>query len=342
MATAGQLYFPPSASGQWETVRPAEVGWHAKRLDDALSFAGGKHSTGLIVLRDGRILAERYWGTGGAHTVRDIASAQKSVVSVLVGIAQQQGLLSIDAPSSAVLGDGWSQAPADHERRITLRHHLSMCTGLDEELAPESEPGASWYYNNRAYHIVKDGLERVTGRPLDEWSREVLWGPIGMADTSWVTRQAPPGVPRNLFAFGPEDAPFSALLTTVRDMARFGLLVQNHGEWDGRPVLADRFYLDAATETSQQMNPSYGFFWWLNGKASYLRPMRQGRVAGPLVPSAPPDLFCALGAADQKIYVCRSLGLVVARQGAAAEEPGAAMSSFDDALWAKLMAARLE
>jgi CubicO group peptidase (beta-lactamase class C family) len=339
MQVRSATYFPPAAGDAWECIEPGDAGWDRRLLDAAAGLAGERNSTGFIVLLNGRILAERYWSGANEDTVRDVASAQKSATSVLVGIAQGQGLLRIDEPSSAILGEGWSQAPPMQERRILWRHHLSMCTGLDEDLVPEAEPGTAWYYNNRAYHLVKTGLERAVGRPLDAWSREVLWGRIGMRATRWETRVAPAGVPRNLFAFGPEDAPFSALMTTVRDMARFGLLVQDGGAWAGEAVLRDTAFLDAATQTSQPMNPAYGYLFWLNGKESYLRPMRQPGGRGPLIPSAPVDLICALGAGDQKTYVSRSLGVVVARQGSAAGEVSGAMSAFDDALWSKLMAA---
>ncbi len=332
-------YFPPMGSEPWETVAPADAGWDAARLDAALDFAGEKQSTGFAVLHEGRIMAERYWGTGAAHVKRDIASAQKSITSALVGIALQEGLFSLDTPSSSFLGDGWSNATPEQERRITLRHHLSMCTGLEEDLTFEADPGTFWYYNNRTYHIIKTGLERVAGKPLDDWSREMLWARIGMQDTNWVTRIAPAGVPRNLFAFGPEDAPFSALMTTVRDMARFGLLVQNFGEWADTPILRDRAYLAASTDSSQEMNPAYGYLWWLNGKASYLNPGRRPGGDGALIPAGPADLICALGAGDQKIYISRSLGTVIVRQGDPAGTAAATRSEFDNELWTKLMAA---
>lgn len=61
---------------------------------------------------------------------------------------------------------------------------------------------------------------------------------------------------------------------------------------------------------------------------------------GPLVPSAPADAFAALGHADQKIYVARSLDLVLVRQGESAGEAKNALSSFDEELWQKVIAAK--
>ncbi len=177
-------HFPPPSGDHWDTVQPADVGWESDLLDAAVTFAGDRNSTAFIVLHRGRILAERYWRTGAIDVPADIPLAQKSITSVLIGIARHAGLLDIGAPSSAILGDGWSQTSRQHEQRILLTHHLTMTTGLAEDLTREAEPGTRWAYNNRTYHILKEGLERVTRRPLDEWSREVLWAPIGIRRTS--------------------------------------------------------------------------------------------------------------------------------------------------------------
>ena len=110
-AQANELYFPP-AQDEWETVEPTDVGWDPAGIQEALDFAGAQQSTGVVILHQGRILAEQYWELTGptsakfnerligrdeaGHGIEDVASVQKSVASFLVGIAQQQGLLKID------------------------------------------------------------------------------------------------------------------------------------------------------------------------------------------------------------------------------------------------------
>jgi CubicO group peptidase (beta-lactamase class C family) len=83
---------------------------------------------------------------------------------------------------------------------------------------------------------------------------------------------------------------------TARDLARFGLLVQRRGAWDGEQVVPAG-WLDEALSPSQELNPGYGYLWWLAGR-----------------PGAD-DLVAALGARDQKLYVCPSRDFVVVRQG---------------------------
>ena len=123
-------YFP---SGTWEAIDSGAAGWDAARLEVMLVFAGEQTSKSVVLLLDGRILAERYYGVAPDFR-REIASCQKSVVSVLVGQAEAQELVSLDAPVASYLGSGWSNADASAEAQITIRHLLSMTSGLDAEL----------------------------------------------------------------------------------------------------------------------------------------------------------------------------------------------------------------
>jgi CubicO group peptidase (beta-lactamase class C family) len=125
----------------------------------------------------------------------------------------------------------------------------------------------------------------------------------------------------------------------ARDMARFGLFILARGSWNGTPILTDQAYFQAMTTSSQTLNRSYGYLWWLNGQASHRLPgPQQTTFPGPIVPSAPADLIAALGKNDQKIYVVPSLSLVVVRQGQSAGASHLAVSSFDTELWTKIMA----
>lgn len=121
----------------------------------------------------------------------------------------------------------------------------------------------------------------------------------------------------------------------ARSMARFGLLLLNKGKWNSTPVLTDSNYFDAMTNTSQTMNPSYGYLTWLNGKSSFLLPGTQFNFPGHLMPDAPADMFAALGKNGQLINVVPSSRMVVIRMG---DTPnGAEVSTlFNDTLWIKL------
>ena len=119
-------------------------------------------------------------------------------------------------------------------------------------------------------------------------------------------------------------------------MARFGLLLLNKGKWDNTVILADTNYFKAQISTSQNINLSYGYLTWLNGKTSSMLPQSQIVFPVSIIPNAPADLYAALGKNDQKIYVVPSQNLVIIRMGNTAGGVNLAGSDFDNELWGKL------
>lgn len=322
------LYFPP-ASGTWETAAAATAGFDDAKLDEVVSFAGSTKATTFLMLYDGRILREQYWGAT-ATTNRDIASAQKSITSLLVGIAQQRFGFHREDTVTSLVGSGWSNATPEQEAPITLQELLTMTSGLDASLGYAAPAGTAWLYNTDAYHRLELVLEGKSGVDLQTFTRSALFDPIGVGTSQWVKRQLMVDAKGN---------PESALEMNARDMARIGLLVQAGGTWSGVTVVPSD-WLGAALTPSQTLNPSYGLLWWLNGQPSVLLPPSTP-ATGPLVPAAPADLVAALGAGDQKIYVSRSSHLVVVRQGPSASTgTSQALSDWDNQLWTKIVAAR--
>lgn len=335
-----RLYFPPDV-GEWEHVDPSAAGWNPAALEAALDVAGARKSSGLVILQGGRILAERYWTPTGTseryanfvggrddegHLVEDVASAQKSVAATVTGMAVERGLLRLDEPVTTYLGDGWSGASPERERRITVRHLLSMTSGLGTGLRFQAEPGTRWLYNTPAYHNVMRVVEAVTGRDRDALTREWITSRIGMSHSAWTVRS------------WSDPAIASAFSTTVRDLARFGVMIQAGGRWGDDVLFRDRAFLEAMLSPSQELNPSYGYLWWLNGQDFFVgSDARATRHPGPLISAAPPDLVAMQGALDRKLYVVPSLDLVIARLGDSGAADG---KSFNDAFWEALMRAR--
>ena len=331
---ADNLYFPPKQDARWERMEPAKAGWDATALQAALDFAGTRRSTAVVVLYKGRIMADRQWDpdkqklsagfkferSPDGQVLEDVASAQKSVASVLFGIAQHKGLIKLDDPVSKYLGVGWTQETPEQEKKILMRHLLTMTSGLTDKFAFEAEPGTKWRYNTMAYQKTMRVLAKASGKGEDELSREWLTGPIGMSLSHWRER---PDMP-SLLGF----------ISSARELARLGLLIEAGGVWDGKTIVADKAYLRQMLEPSQQMNQSYGYLWWLNGHDG-LR--ANGAKAGKLAPSAPDDMVAALGALGRKVYVVRSLGLVVTRTGDNSDQKGE--PGFDNAFWTVLMKA---
>jgi CubicO group peptidase (beta-lactamase class C family) len=326
-------YVPPP--GEWATVDPADVGWDAAQLQAAVDFAGERATRALVVVHDGKVIVQESWG-GGLGFARDIASAQKGVVALLVGKLQAASRMLIDEPVATYLGPGWSRATREQEAPITVRHLLTMTSGLANNLTFEAGPGTLWRYNTNAYQQLPVVVEAVAGTGIDAVTRAELFDPIGVSNASaWRDRRTsgPLGV-------DPNGRRIKGLVTTAPDMARVGLVVQRDGMWGGRAVLDDPAYLAATLSSSQELNPSYGYLWWLNGKAAHVLPGPPVRSPGPLVPDAPADLVAALGKDDQKIYVSRSLDVVVTRVGANSGARSVdALSDFDNELWRRLVIA---
>ena len=310
---ADEFYFPP-ASDDWQRVDPQQAGWDAAKLEEALQFAGQHHAAGVVVLLNGRILAERHWpmensatrreftvpvpspsGKAVPHAIEDVASIQKSVVSVLVGIAQERGLLNIDDKVSEYLGRGWSAAAAEQEQNITIRHLLTMTSGLSVRGVFDAPAGTKWAYNTQIYARTVDVLERASGLDRHELTRQWLTQPLGMAHSKWISRG-----PKAINAFG--------FATSARDLARFGLLMLAEGSWSGTAVFNDQQYRRDATSSSQTLNPSYGYLWWVNRN-------RFDGTINPRLDTAPIDLIAANGARNKHVYIVPSLNLVVTRIG---------------------------
>ena len=100
------LYFPPVSGTEWQSLTPASQGWNETQLNDLYTYLQSKNTKAFIILQGGKIVAERYFGTFTADSVWYWASAGKTMTAMLVGIAQQEGLLNINTRSSQYLGRG--------------------------------------------------------------------------------------------------------------------------------------------------------------------------------------------------------------------------------------------
>jgi CubicO group peptidase (beta-lactamase class C family) len=326
------LYFPPTTGTTWETTTPASLGWNETELNNLYTYLQQKNTRAFIILKNGKIVAEKYFGTFTADSNWYWASAGKTMTGMLVGIAQTEGLLNINEKTSKFLGTGWTSLPKLKEDLITIKNQLTMTTGLDDNVQPDNDctlpaclqykadAGTRWSYHNAPYTLLDKVVESASGKTYNAYFQEKIRDRIGM-NGIWIKT-------------GYNNVYFS----TPRSMARFGLLMLNKGKWDQTTILSDTTYFNAQTKTSQSFNLSYGYLTWLNGKASYMLPTLQVVFPGMMVPNAPTDMFSALGKNDQKMYVVPSQQLVVIRMGDAAGNVQLALSSFDNELWGYLKA----
>lgn len=324
------MYFPPVNSTNWDTVPAASLGWNEAGWNELFTYLQQKNTKAFIILKNGRIVKERYFGTFGPDSNWYWASAGKTMTAMMLGIAQEEGLLDLNDRTSQYLGQGWTSLPAGKEDLIRIRHQLTMTTGLDDETTPDrdctapacliykTDAGGRWAYHNAPYTLLDQVLEAASGMNFNQYFQQKIRDRVGM-NGIWLKT-------------GYNNVYFS----NARSMARFGLLMQNKGKWEQTVIAGDAGYMEAQVSSSQNFNPSYGYLTWLNGKSSYMLPTSQIVFPGMLIPNAPADLYAALGKNDQKIYVVPSLDLVVIRMGESAGNVQLAVSSFDNELWGKL------
>jgi CubicO group peptidase (beta-lactamase class C family) len=255
-------------------------------------------------------------------------SAGKTLTTATVGIAQQEKLLDINTRVSRYIGEGWTSMPLAKEALITPKHLLSMTSGINDEnqlvirpnLTYLADGGTRWSYHN-VFQRLMNVVASASGQPFENYFNSKLKRKIGM-DGFWD-----------------EGFIFTVYHSSTRSMARFGLLALNHGKWGKEQIVNEAFFKES-TSTSQTLNPSYGYLWWLNGKSQFMLPSSQSVFPGMLISNAPADMYAAMGAEDQRIYVIPSKEMVIIRMGKASDpgNPNFALSGFDQALWEKINA----
>jgi CubicO group peptidase (beta-lactamase class C family) len=320
------MYFPPVSGSAWETKTPASLGWNEANIPALKEFMIRNNSKSLLILVNGRIAMEEYFNGHTPTTTWQWNSAGKTLAASVTGIAQQEGLLSINDRVNKHLGIGWTSAPLAKENLITVRHLMTMTTGLNDaselvikpNLTYVADAGTRWSYHN-VFQKLMDVTAAASGQEFETYFNARLKNKIGM-EGFWNFRTI-----------------FYIYHSNTRSMARFGLLALNKGKWNTEQVINEAFF-NEAVNTSQDINPSYGYLWWLNGKAKYIVPGGQTVYPGTLVPNAPADMYAAMGASDQRIYVVPSKNMVVIRMGEASnpDNPNFAVSGFDNEFWGKL------
>ncbi|NQE61343.1 serine hydrolase [Caulobacter sp. RHG1] len=333
--------------GPWGIAKPESAGLSTKALDQAADILGtAGERQGLVIIRGGRLVYERYWANAWHEARPDWRnvsfSSGKSWGATLVGRAYTQGLLGLDDLTTRY----HPAAVSGLRPETTIRHLLTMTSGgtlvvkpsskpprrLDDPALPgpgveyarqaEGEPGsppgygrdipagARFYYDGAAADHLADIVASATGRTSLRYMMDEVVAPLGCE----TFRYQPEGVDAaGQIRIG------GSIELSCRDMARLGQLYLDRGVWGGKRLIAEDYIVAAGAPSP--LNPSYGFLWWLN---------TQGRV-----PKAPKDMIFAAGARGQFCFVCPDQDLVVATMGF-----GAAQLSAEQA-WAALAPALL-
>jgi CubicO group peptidase (beta-lactamase class C family) len=331
---------PPTTHGgsvpgaSWDRVAPAAVGLDAEALGRSAATAEKGKSKCLVVIRDGSIAGEwNFEGTTPTDT-QNIFSVTKSITSVLVGIAQDDGDLSIDDKAAKWIPE-WRGTAAG---QVTVRDLLSMDSGREwsigtdySELVKAKDqtafaiglsqahaPGEQWAYNNSGVQTLEAVLSSATHMSVAEFAQQRLFEPLGMAHT----HMSLDGAGNTVLYQGTQ--------SSCEDLARFGLLLLNGGRWGSEQIVSADYVAEATGRSSTKLNVGYGFLFWLNHRGPIGNPLVATDLSalsdpttqvGQLAPGAPRDLFWAIGLGNQIIQVDPGSGTVVVRLGAGGVRP---------------------
>ena len=324
-------YFPPE-SGTWSATDPSDLDWNLDSINSLYAMLEDNGTRAFIVLHQGHIVLENYWGKtilGNADFEQDSkwywASAAKTLTGFTVQKVAQEQQLNLDERTSNYLGEGWTSLTKTQEDKITIWHQLTMTSGMDdaqgdateaENLTYMADAGTRWSYHNAPYTLLEKVVTNATGRDFESYFNEKLQSEIGMTGNwQWSGDN-------HLY------------LSDARSAARFGLLMQNYGQWDGKELLEWQ-RAESAISTSQEINKSYGYLWWLNGKGSFMLPQSQITFAGDLLPNAPKDTYSAMGKNGQYISISPRNELVIVRMGDSPSQALVPLLFLDD-IWEKM------
>jgi CubicO group peptidase (beta-lactamase class C family) len=312
-STSTSTTTPPPASAP-PADAPTQGAWQGADFSSLDSFLERTAGEAFAIWESETMVHE--WYRNDASYTRDIASAQKSILSLLIGRAIGDGSFALDTAVDDVLGPQWTAQGAS--AGITIEQLLAMSSGLDDGRNVIAAPGQRWRYSG-AFAALFDVLTSVTGRSLNDVAQPWLFEPAGATSSVFYERPAGSAAP-------------IGLRSTVPDLIALGRLVLDGGP----PGLADG-WLERSFRPSQAYNRSYGLLWWLNGQESFMLPGPDRQFPGSLVPTAPASMVAALGKDDQKLYVVPEHRLVVARLGGrGVPATQAARSTFDVDLWERL------
>jgi len=274
----------------WQTSTPEEQGIDSKELANLVDFGITHHLDSLLVVRHGKIVAEAYYAPYGPGILHDVYSTTKAVVSTLVGIAWNEGVL--DSPSHRVL-DFFDKSNVanldDRKAAISVQNLLDMTSGIDwkegldgpnisiqaMEYYPNwvdfilnrpmsNAPGEEFYYDSGNPHLLSAIITKLTGTTALDYAKAKLFGPLGIKHVFW--RQDPQGI-----SVGGYD-----LFLEPRDMAKIGYLYLRNGMWEDKQLLPNT-WIDQVNHATIDMHSARepalrysNLFWALPDKRVYM------------------------------------------------------------------------
>jgi len=333
-----------AAEFQWETATPESQGMSSEKLTTLREGLAARKTTGLLVIRNDKIVCEWYAPGQSAASKHGTASMAKAVVGgVSLAVAMTDGRISLDDRAAKFVPQ-WRDDP--QKSRITIRQLGSHTSGIEDaeadnlphekltgwkgdfwkRLAPPRDPftlardaapvlfdpGTKMQYSNPGIamltYTVTASLRDGPHKDIRTLLRERVMRPIGVPDEEWSIGYGQTPVVDGL----PLAGSWGGGAYTARAVARVGRLMLREGDWEGRRLIGP----DAVRQVTRDVGTpgNCGIGWWSNNDGSY--------------PELPRDAFCGTGAGHQIVLVVPSLNLVAVRNGETIEAAGGEPNAY--------------
>jgi len=277
----------------WKYATPEQMGLAPEPLQDmvdAIESSSFKVDSAMVI-KDGYVVLDEYFGGYGKGEQHIIYSCTKSVVSTIFGIAHENGLIpDLDTRLLDIYTEIIPENPGEWKDSITLRDLLMMSGGFDTrdswiynwegldglhgaddtveymlDLPMDFEPGSRFEYTNGVSHLLSCIITEQTGVSAAEYADEHLFGPLGIDDYTWEADNQGRNWGYTRIYFNPHD------------MAKIGFLFLNNGEWDGEQIISEEWVREATTHRiDANILDGYGYQWWV-GEGFYLALGYQGQ-----------------------------------------------------------------
>ena len=256
----------------------------------------------LLIQQIEELLGEEYFRSASADYPYNIKSASKSIISLLVGIAVDEGHLSLEETLGDYFPDYFETNPSPKKESITIKHLLSMQSGLETtsfynygawvisddwvefqlDQPFEEEPGGKMVYSTGTSHLLSVIITKATGMSTKAFAEENLFNPLGIRVGGWDRD------PQGYYMGG------NNLALTPRSLLKIGQLMLNGGEYNGQQIVSSEWIRDSfKTYTRSNFNPyDYGYMWWNRPLGGH-------------------DVFFAWGFGGQYIFMIPELDAVV-------------------------------
>jgi CubicO group peptidase (beta-lactamase class C family) len=295
-------------------VKPEDAGVNSEKLISMINLINSskKPINSIVIVHNGNIAGEYYFGSTKDTSKERIASCTKSIMSALIGIAINEGKIKgVDEKVISLFSKYKINNMDSRKSEMTLENLLTMTTGLEWnennssgqlnntlnqmkssavkdcvqfvlDVQMRETPGTAFNYCSGASYLLSAIITNNCGRNTLSYARKKLFGPLGITNVSWIED-------RGIYDGG------SGLYMTTRDMAKFGYLYLMKGEWEGKQIVPES-WVELSTKKHVETPPGtagfygYGYQWWMNKFGGY----------------------SARGAGGQFIYVLPEQDLVVA------------------------------